>query len=64
MYEVKYNRNTAFSCGIVAGIEYYFARNIAAIIESHYMLVPVANSFWEKNFQHIGISLGISTTLF
>ncbi|MGB8492293.1 MAG: hypothetical protein WCE64_14660 [Bacteroidales bacterium] len=63
-YEVTYVRDRSFSCGIVAGIEYYFSDNIAAIVESHYMWLPSENIFWEDNFQNVGISLGITTTLF
>ena len=63
-YEVRYYHDRSFSCGIVAGMEYYFTGNFAAIMESHYMWLPSANSFWEHNFQNVGISLGITTTLF
>jgi len=63
-YKVIYNKENSFSCQTVLGIEYYFTKDFALIAESFYILIPASNSFWNSNFQNIGLKLGITTTLF
>lgn len=63
-YKVIYNKENSFSCQTTLGIEYYFTKDFALIAESFYILIPVSNSFWNRNFQNLGFKLGITTTLF
>lgn len=63
-YCVNYFYRNCISYQAVIGMEYYFTKNFAVILESNYMVAPTRNSFWPNNFNDFAIKLGITTTLF
>lgn len=62
--EVKFEEDNSISLGVITGLEFYLARDIAFIAEVFFYDVPRANSFWDSSFQNVGIRLGMTTSFF
>jgi len=63
-FKIKENKITSPIFNATLGLEYYVAQNAALTIETVYILQTSNSAFWNKSFNKLGISLGLTTTLF
>jgi hypothetical protein len=63
-YEVKttYSNTSVFKSLI--GVEYYIYKNAAFVLCTDYTLLTTKTLFWGNQFNGIGVSVGLTTTLF
>jgi hypothetical protein len=63
-FKIKENQATIPVFKTTFGLECYVAKNAALTIETVYVLQTKNSAFWNKSFNTIGVSIGLTTTLF
>lgn len=63
-FKIKENQTTTPVINTTFGLEYYVAKNAALTIEAVYIWQTSNSAFLNKSFSTLGISFGLTTTLF
>lgn len=63
-FKIQDQQRTTGIVKTTVGLEFYVAKNAALTLETSYILHSKQSSFWNNRFSMIGISLGLTTTLF
>jgi hypothetical protein len=63
-FEIKDAQSSTPTSKLTFGVEYYVAKNAALTLETAYILQNSNSVFWKNSLNTLGVSFGLTTTLF